>query len=357
MRSRTILCAFALLAAPASELAAQSTTTTTTTSSAGAIRHEVVSIGGEAVDLSVQYVGIDDCKSEAVIEVRLDSVPSNKESIDIWTGENCNLTTRKDTTNNSCTHIGDQPADRTTDLRIQIKASDLISDCGAQQESTPKIWLLAVSTPNSAEDVGTGYAVITTLHLDTRAPAAPTKVKGGSGERQIPVEWATSENKLHGFIVLIDPNPTTSAAAGAAGGGSDEDGGTTTLGGWNGECGSSVLTPGAAESSVSSSITRKTVNESTATSVNLSSGDIAGNAAAVAVVAVDEAGNASPLSALACVHVVPTDGFWDRYQQGNAPVDAGCPCASLGPAHAQSAWPVALVLGFIARSARRRRTS
>jgi hypothetical protein len=104
-------------------------------------------------------------------------------------------------------------------------------------------------------------------------------------------------------------------------------------------------------------IKRKAVNEGTATGIDLGPGDIDGEFATIAVIAVDEAGNESPLSQLACVKVVPTESFWDRYQEDGDAVDAGCPCTAIGPAQLQSAWPVGLSLSLIALSARRRRRS
>jgi len=359
--SLTFLVSLALAASAAAQ-------STTATSNGGAIRYEILTIGGVEVGLGEQSVGIDDCVNDAVIEVRLDGVPSGKDSIDIYVGESCNGTSRNDTTNKTCVYAGSQPADRTSNLIIELRAGDLIEDCSSNEESTPKIWLLAVNDPHGSEDVGTGYAEITNLHLDTRAPDAPTDIKGGSGERQIPVEWNTDASDLERFIILIDPAPTMAPGSGAAGSTStsEDDAGTSnssgsgntsgSRGGWNGECGSNLLTPGADLSSISTSVKRKMVNEATATHVDLSSGDIDGTAAAVAVVAVDKAGNESPVSELGCVYVVPTQGFWERYQQDPNAVDAGCPCRALGPAHAESGLPVMLAIGWLARSARRRRS-
>lgn len=334
--------------------------TTTPSSSSGLIKAEILTIGGEEVGLGEQSVGIDDCDDDAVIEVRLDGVPSESEAIDIWIGESCNTMARRDGSDDDCTYVGNQPADRTTNLIIELRAGDLIEDCSSNEESTPKIWLLAVKDPQGSEDVGTSYAQISNLHLDTRAPEAPTEVEGGSGEREIPVEWNTDDSDLERFIILIDPMPTMDPGAGTAGSASpseDDAGAPTGGGGWNGECGSSVLTPGADLSSISTRVKRKEVNEATATHADLSSADIDGTAAAVAVVAVDKAGNESPVSELGCVYVVPTEGFWERYQQEPDAVGAGCPCRALGPAHAESGLPVMLALGWLARSARRRRSS
>ena len=361
MRSRTQSCLpFALSLALGAPALAQDTDTDTSTTSGG-ISFEVLTIAGEEVGLGELAVGIDDCVNDAVIEVRLDGVPSEKESIDIYVGEACTSTTRNSEDDNSCDYVGNQAAGRTNDLTIEIHVGDLIDDCTVEQEATPKIWLLAVDTPKGSEDVGNGYAMISKLRVDTRAPEAPSEISGGSGEREIPVEWTIEESDLETFVVLIDPMPTVDPSGATAGssGSVEADGGqpvNPSGGGWNGECGSSVLTPGADLSSISTSVKRKTINEATATHVELSSGDIDGNAAAIAVVAIDKAGNESPLSAIGCVYVVPTEGFWERYQQDQGAVDGGCACSALAPAHAESGLPVVLAVGWLARAARRRRS-
>jgi hypothetical protein len=105
-----------------------------------------------------------------------------------------------------------------------------------------------------------------------------------------------------------------------------------------------VLTEGADPASLPSTLPQKRVNEPTASGVELTADDIDGESAAVAVVAVDEAGNQSPLSNIGCVKVVPTEGFWDRYQNQGGEGQAGCPCSALGTVHLHSAWPIALSL-------------
>ena len=336
-------------------------------STAGDLTARALRVGGEDVKLGVIPVGINECDSNANVDFELDGVPDGK-SIDVYLGEGCNqVNSRDDDGTGDCDYIGNFDSELTRQQPVVITTRALMGDeCSQNMESMPKIWFLAVSTPGGNEDVGKLYTMLDNLRLDTRAPAAPTGVQGGSGEKRIPVEWDASGSDLESFIVLIDPRPTAGGGAGGSGGtsgGDDEDGGVdnepATGGGSaaSGECGSSVLTPRGSIDGLPSSIKRKTINEATATGVDLSPNDIDGEIAAIAVVAVDEAGNASVMSELACVKIVPTDGFWDRYQREGDAVAGGCPCAALGPAHLDSAWPVGLALVLIARSARRRRRS
>lgn len=379
-RLQPAICA-ALLALASTPAFAQGTDSTTpTTPTVTGITVRPLSVGDKEVQLDgTVQVGIDDCKNDVVVKFRLDNFPSSKESVDVYTGTSCNtVASRQETTNASCDYIGNYDATQNQDLEIEIKVDLLIKDCNSNENSEKTLWFLAVDDPKSAEDVGSNYGQVPMVRLDTRRPDAPTSIKGGTGESQIPVSWKATGSDLDGFVVLIDPSPTTggvssgSAGNGSSGGDSgtasgsdmsDEDGGTTPTGGGSsagGDCGSADLTPGGLTDGLPSRIIRKNVGEPTATGIDLKPGDFGledGQSAAIAVIAVDLAGNESPISEIACVKVVPTTSFWDQYQQDPDAVDKGCPCAAVGPAQLESAWPIALVLGLTALSARRRRRS
>jgi hypothetical protein len=338
------------------------------TSGAGGIAVNLITIGGEDVNTIAEInLGIADCDDDAALVFELDGTSADKESIDIYVGENCDRTDRINEDVNRCKYITTKETnEQTRDLRIEVMAKALVAAsqdrdvdeevCGSGVESMPTIWFLAVDNPMSAEDVGTGFGTYEALGIDMRAPDAPTEVVGGSGENEIPIEWETDETDIERFIVFIDNDPIE--GGGGAGSGGSTDGGTTDGGSANtGDCSSSVLQAGANPDDVPSGIRRKQVNEPTATGFELTPDDVDGMMAAVAVAAVDEAGNQSALSNVGCVKVVPTEGFWDRYQANGGTAEGGCPCSALGPAQLHSAWPVALSLLFLRRSARRRRSS
>jgi hypothetical protein len=363
------------LAGPAFAADPDDTTTPTNTSTAGGLTVRALSVGDEEVMMGLIPVGIAACNTDAKVAFEIDGVPNERESIDVYLGEGCNAMTRTDDTTDRCEYIGNFAAGSSKGLSVLLSAKQLLrNDCETERQDTPKLWFLAVMSRGSAEDVGMNYGMLSSLRLDTRPPNAPSNVQGGTGEKQIPVEWETSDSDLEGFVVLIDPQSSTggggggsgsAGSSGGAGSGDDDDGGMdsqapTPSGGGNassGDCGSDVLTPGGSAAGLPSRIRRKEVNGATASGLDLGPGDIDGDSAAIAVIAVDEAGNESLLSDLACVRVVPTESFWDRYQQGDAAVEEGCPCTALGPAQLQSAWPVGLSLSLIALSARRRRRS
>lgn len=320
---------------------------------AGSILVFLTSIGSEDVStLGEVSVGLEACESDAEIKFELDQVPAAKSQIDVYRGSDCTKTDRDDPDVGTCKFITSAPIeDKTLDLQVPIRASDLASAVGLEGckggTSTPTLWFLAVNDSQSNEEVGTDYGSfpsgsVTEFEIDADPPAPPGNVTGGSGENQIPVEWDSDETDLEEFIVFVDSNPGPAGATGADGGTSD------------GDCSSSVLSPGAAASGVPASVHRRTLTERSATGIDLSADDIDGDAAAVAVVAVDNAGNESKLSELACVEVVPTVGFWDRYQEQGGDADTGCRASGAARRTPLSALMFALTLVALAWRTRRR---
>lgn len=353
LRITPALCAVLLLASQAN---AQGTAGTGgTTAASGGISVNPISVGGEEVTLDLIRLGIEECERDAVLVFELDSVPPDKESIDIYTGENCQQTDRNNEDVNRCEYITTLSTNnQTQDLEIELMASALFESCDANREAEPTLWFLAVDSPESSEAVGTGFGTFR-LSLDTTRPDAPTDVRGGSGENTIRISWGTDDAGLQGFRIYIDSTPTA-GGGGAAGAGAqpDDDAGTDAPS--TGDCGSDELVPGTVIEDTSGVQVREVLRAS-ATGFDLDASAIDGDSAAVAVVALDEAGNESPLSNIGCVSIAPTTGFWDRYRENGGEDVSGCPCSALGPAQVQSAWPVALALLFVRRASRRRRQS
>lgn len=300
---------------------------------------QVVSIGDRTpTNPSLETVGRTDCEMDVDILFDLKGVPSTP-IVDIWIGSECSGTDRRDSELTDCRYVTNTP-NTGTDLRVMISAMDLLGTGCDGASGEPKVWFLAVNTAESAEKPeGVGSR---TLTIDLTPPTAPTSVKGGSGERQIPVSWdLPSGDDLDGFVVYIDSEASASGgAAGSSGGG---------------DCVSTRIKAGMDAADVPDEVGVKKVDSRTATRTNLGPNDIDGDIAAVAVSAVDIAGNRSQLSEVVCVEVLPTEGFWDRYEQNGGDVQGGCPCAALGPVHVREAWPVALALFSLVRRRRRAR--
>ena len=326
------------------------------TSGGGGILVNPISIGGEDVNTldEILRLGIDDCRSNATVLFDLDNVPGDKRSIALYVGDGCNGTDRNNQDLNRCTYITSQTTNRQTrDLQFEIGAEQLFQGaeaCADGMEVERTFWFLAVDDPQGSEAVGNGYGT-REIELDARRPDQPTRVRGGSGEREIEIDWETDEANLEGFIIYIDPGTGGGGAAGS--GAPSGDGGIPSMV----DCGSGRLVPGADAPDPDDFDRVVVLNEATATGDTLSPQQIGGTRAAVAVAAVDLAGNRSLLSDLACVSVMPTESFWDRYEEMGGRGQAGCPCSALGPVHAHSAWPVALALVLVRRSVRRRRSS
>jgi hypothetical protein len=365
----------------------------TTSSGAGSVRVTLISIGDDEVNtVGTIYLNRRQCQAQDDLLFKLDYVPSNKPSLDIYTGENCASSgTRGNTTNLSCKYLDTvQTGGVTMGLMAHVKAQKLVDDCTEASEANLKLWFLPVSMKMSVEDVNSAYGRFDRLQVDTAIPTPPVYVKGGEGENTIPVSWQGGQTHLKGFKVYIDPNAgSPGSSGGGAGdqgtsgsnGGVAEDGGAAGDGGSaiadagvgvistgsvdggvitsapNPDCPSSVLFGGGDPTELPSSVRKKTLDEPNATGTNLSPTQIGSRHAAVAVVAVDLAGNESVISNVECVNVVETTGFWDRYTTNGGEAESGCPCSAMGAAQARDAWPVALAVIALAWSARRRRSS
>jgi hypothetical protein len=370
---------------------------TTTSMATGGIRAILLNIGNDTVNALGQiYLSKPACDANAPLKFRLDGAPPDRPSIDVYIGERCNGTDRKNSTTNSCVYLTSVSSGGVTQgLIITIHAKDLIKDCNAAEEAMPKLWFLSVNTPNGTEDVGNNFAEFVRLGIDTRPPGAPSGLSGGEGESVIPVHWRSGETHLKGFVVFIDTSgvagspmdagtatkdagaasdaAASDAAAGDAGpsdaavlDAATADSGTrvalTDAGAGTassaGACGPTLLTAGQSAQSVDSQVRLKQVNQPTATGVDLTPTDFGGaTRATIAVAAVDLAGNQGPLSNLACVSLVPVTGFFDKYRANGGTAATGCQCRALGPAEAQSTWPVVLAIALIGLSVRRRRPS
>lgn len=312
----------------------------------GGIIVNPITVGDEEVNTMLGvFVGIDACNSMAEVVFDLDAVPSDKTTMDVYTGTSCTSQDRDKPDLSNCTFVTTQEIEnRTQDLEMRIPANLLFRDgCDNGQLSMTTLWFLPVDASQQGDAV-TRFGTIA-VNIDGDPPEPPTNLTGGSGESLIRVTWKTSERDLQEFIVYIDNAPT----AGGPGGG--EDGGSNST---DGMCGSTALMAGGSPAELPSSIRQRSIKEATATGIDLTPEDIAGERAAIAVATVDKANNRSSLSNIACVSVVPTESFWDRYKANGGEADGGCPCRTGGKAQWLNAWPIALALIALQRRTRKR---
>jgi len=306
----------------------------------------LISIGGRDVSTSPGLVSLSkqDCVDNVDLVYELRQIPGGHNAIDVYAGTNCNSTDRKNTTTTDCKVVTSEQLDgAVSNFTITLKAKA----AGCDDGTTKQLFFLAVQSAGSTEDVGSDWAMYS-LDIDTTGPAAPSNLKGGRGESEIPIEWESSDSDVQEFILFIDPSPTDGNAN------ADFDGGAAGVGGGD-DCGSSVLKEGADSFDLPASIKQKRVGSATSSGTKLKPEDLEGDRVAIAVVAIDEAGNRSALSEVVCVYLVPTDGFWERYEQEGGAAATGCPCSAVGEAQLHTAWPVMLALLAVRRGPRRRR--
>jgi len=360
--SAALLAAAMLAAAPGSGFA-QEEPEETGNESSGGIGVQILSIGGESPELGTIWIGLDACTADAEVEFRLDNFPTGKQ-LDVYVGVACNTAGSRDGEGDDCDIIAEGLTLRgTQDQRVMLSAKDIVSialgteGCGAQQSKEP-IWFLAVDSPGTTAAIGEDSYGSEPLNIDTDPPDAPISIVGGSGENAILVEWRAGNENVDSFEIYVDssgdgtplrdsgvePPPSSSDDGGA-----DEPDPEPT-GATNDMCGSGALTVGGSADEVRSLLTKDDLS-ATATQTTLSASDVGGASAAIAVVALDEAKNRSPLSAVECVFVVPTTGFKDALGED---IPQGCPCSAAGPAQLEGMLPIALALGVIAYRRRRR---
>jgi MYXO-CTERM domain-containing protein len=313
--------------------------------------------GNALTDLVNNPIGTEECNAGAdfVISMRLQNIPTDKSLLDFWrasAGTDCSQPSNRDMTSGGtppCTHLN-VDADTTTGgasiKTISTSLANLFDTANEEPENQVctadgsedgkyNIYILAVNAAATNEAAGKAWFINATL--DTQAPAAPLGTSGGSGDTEISVSWDNSgENLKEQRVYYLKGGCSGGVYGGATGDGSadasDNDGGTA--GDWT------------KAKDVSASSTQTTL---TGSSIGLAYGD----EAAVAVSAIDLAGNESPLSTPACIQRVSTDGFCDKHVAEGGKCES---CAVRAPTRDGGLpWMVAALALGLARVVRRRR--
>ena len=172
------------------------------------------------------------------------------------------------------------------------------------------------------------------INVDGDPPDAPTGVTGGSGESLIRVSWKTTERDLQEFIVYIDNAPTTGGAAPCPRyrrrrhqhrrrrRQQQQPGRHVRL-----ELADlGRLASGPAEQHPRNARSKRRPPPASTSCPTTSAATARRSPSST----VDKAGNRSPLSNLACVAVVPTESFWDRYKANGGQAEGGCACRTSG---------------------------
>lgn len=342
---------------PALALAQSSNQTTTpSNTTTGGLAVVLLNVDGEPYNAQRKLpLGKTACDANADLHFRVTNFgtgPASAKYVEIYKGTDCNTMDAKDGVgDDDCTRI--TYADREQSNTIQEFHLALQELCTEEGDVT--LYFLPVDTLNTNAQLS--LFGMFELPLDVIPPAAPVDVRGGVGETEIPVTWTRGGQNIARNWLLWDPDPeVVTSDAGVAATDASTGGSTDEV------CGSPDLMQGQEINlaSLPTGIRRKEA-VGDVVSAQLTGDELGSKRAALAVVSEDLAGNYSVLSNVACVNVVPTDGFWDAYKGAGGVAEEGCACSAPGshtPARDAAGLFAGLALFAIcAARLRRKRTS
>ena len=344
-------------------------------------------------------VGIDECADNAEIRLRFDNVPSTATLLDFWrsTGANCSQQLERDGTDDTCIYLTSIDTDDQMRFTATMDIRSLL-DCEIGQPlQTVDVYVLPTDMAMFRGEVTSSTKL--RMAVDTSRPDAPDDVEGGSGDTGIPVTWNIPSGDLfehrvyvyaNGMLVgdarIGDAGPAIADAGSGTDAGSGSDAGPLTDAGAPTDAGTDAgpvtADAGPIPSADAGPVTAMDAGGPTGcdvgplaagllltgepfatvgpdvSRVTLSGVDLGlayGESAAVVVVAVDQARNASLSSAPVCIERIETRGLCDTLDCGND----GCDCrAAPGSARGDASGPfaaaLAVLLVWCARRWRRR---
>lgn len=342
-------------------------TTSTATDDNGNMNVTMVEAGGEPFKETDRLGGVPinvlDCL-QGTIKVTVSGLPNSSQYpyLEVWyasgTG-NCNQSDRatRVSVESRCTKLELSREDSRInnrqyyDVVVPIAPVCQLNSENRGSDGQKTLWFLALKSEGSAEEA-VNYRSFN-FKVDTDPPDPPVIEMAGSGESDIRLAWSLPAGDPKRFWVVAD-------VSGGALVDEDLDGGVGIADG----CSSSYLASGKNFDPSSRPEGLFVDTFEMATTEASYSADQLRNLMKVPVVVVagDLAGNPSPMSDLACLSVVETNGFWDSYKTngGADTAEPGCACSAPGAAgRSAGAWtavPVALLLGgaYARRRTRRR---
>lgn len=274
-------------------------------------------------------IGAAECT--ATISFRFTNVDITRAQLQFFQGASCDdVSVRTDTTNTSCQELA-VPADA-IDMRAQqdvdIVAGDLVP-CEEGGSGVQTIWVLALNNPSDTV-TGAGQAVSFPVAYDFVAPSAPSGLTVNPGESAAQLTWDATTDQVSGYDIFVDPTGCS-------------DTGEVTSPGLTSDPPDETLIVSSPSGSASSASAPYPASVGT------------GQFMAVAIRAVDRAGNASPLSTPVCVERIEVVSWWDMECGSGAHEYCDGGCAAAPGSGGGAAW-LALAGAALALLAARRRT-
>ncbi len=266
-----------------------------------------------------------ECEANDTISVRVSGLDGTGTILDVWRGTgnvDCTPTEARVMDTRTCeplTLMADQSINSTTMQKdLQVEVQELV-DC-TSGTSQFQIWFLVANAMMSVEAVTLSGSL--SIQYDPDGPSAPTELSDAAGDTMASTTWTQpTETDVQEYVVYGDG---TSVA-----GSCDEALATTTI------VAGEALPAGLVE-----------LGRSTGSGLTFDPSALAstyGQSAAIVVVALDRAGNASVASNVACATRIETTGFCDAYDCGD-----GCSVAGgAGIAGAEETSGLALGLGAL----------
>ncbi len=301
----------------------------------------LTAIGNVTTDID-KPISNDQC--EANVKVKFEVTNGNPSKyLFVMVGSDCDQD-RTELTTDSCTRVLGQSIEGRAEIPISVGVKDLGIKCGTS-EGDYTVYFLGHSSESEERQATTDFATVT-IEVDTTGPPAPTDVKGGQGESSIPVTWEFGGVEVESFWVYYEAvsscpggsilctfSPGCTPSIDAAVSVSDTDDAGVTTGQTTGQE-NPLAALAAAKYEEASSSSRK---------FDLKGVISVGQTAAVAVVAIDEAGNRSQVSNVACIEGIATVGFCEMNEGRGGKCESGC-SVSRGPGANPGRLPAALLV-------------
>lgn len=288
-----------------------------------------------------QPLSIQECEDNVDITVSFAGLTTSASVAAIWTATSSSAgcdgaTQRQPTTAIQCTQIAGYSQSLTTpasDITVPVRTLfrlDSAADCTTATDLSQYVWFLPLPSASDTGTASVGY-VVARIDLDRVPPSAPTIPTGNyAGNNNITID-VTSTSDVNEFRAYFDPTACES---------------------------------GVPPTTFNQTTLASDINTGSSVTFSATEAGIAafGGYAAVAVVAVDHAGNESEVSNAVCVQRVEIEGFWEAYcrQEGREDVDECAEYYSCAARPGRSSSFVAgasLLFGFGLLLARRRSQS